>query len=129
MFFQKKRKPFDLANNPVFFLQEQEEHEGVLEAGAAEEWGLDLGDRLFVWTETREGPTELEIVGLVDRRRVPALQAVDDPQVVVAHRPLGLEPHRPPKTARAPPAPSHPALPAAAAPRPQPDPEPRPARP
>ncbi|MCA9245025.1 MAG: ABC transporter permease [Phycisphaerales bacterium] len=47
----------------------------VLEARVAEEWGLDLGDELLIWTDASVEPWKLNIVGLVDRRRIGALQA------------------------------------------------------
>lgn len=47
----------------------------VLEARIADEWDLRLGDSLLVWTDASVEPWRLEIIGLVDRRRIGALQA------------------------------------------------------
>ncbi len=46
----------------------------LLDASYAEEMGVGLGDRLFVWGGSRDEPYELEIVGLIARRRVARFQ-------------------------------------------------------
>ncbi|MBW7904759.1 MAG: ABC transporter permease [Phycisphaerae bacterium] len=55
-------------------LSEEDEYEIVLDSGFAEDFGLALGDSLFVWGASQERAFELRIVGLMRVRRVGRFQ-------------------------------------------------------
>ncbi|MFO0839471.1 MAG: ABC transporter permease [Phycisphaerae bacterium] len=73
-------------------LEDADESACVLEAAFAEDAHVGLGDKLLVWGGSRAEPYELEIVGLVNRRKVgrfqrglaivllPVLQKIDSKQ-------------------------------------------------
>jgi putative ABC transport system permease protein len=55
-------------------LRADDEFACMLEAQYAAEHGLGVGDSLLVWVDQSGSPATLEIVGLIDRRRVGRLQ-------------------------------------------------------
>lgn len=55
-------------------LTPQDEFACVLDSSFAQEQGLALGDRLFVWGGAPGAPFELEIVGLFQRKRIARFQ-------------------------------------------------------
>ncbi len=55
-------------------LRPDDEYVCLLEASYAEEFNVTLGDRVLIWGGSRDEPYELEIVGLIKRRRIARFQ-------------------------------------------------------